>query len=53
MEAEPRIDIRKTLWDQRTFFGRLRHFFWVTDYRTVVVPTGRLYAARDLLQKYE
>ena len=53
MDTKDRIEIRETLWDQRTFLGRLRHFFWLTDYRTVIVPTKRLYEARDLLEKYE
>ena len=53
MDTKDRIEIRKTLWDQRTFLGRLRHFFWLTDYRTVIVPTKRLYEARNLLEKYE
>ncbi len=53
MITEDRIDVRKALWDQRTFLGRLKHFFWVTDYRTVVVPTRRLYEAKQLLEQYE
>ena len=48
-----RIDLDSPRWDQSTFMGRLRHFFWVTDYRTAIVPESKLEEAKDLLQKYK
>jgi len=47
-----RINVDQPLWDQRTFLGRLKHFFWMTDFRTIVVPTRQLYEAKELLEKY-
>jgi len=47
-----RIDLDKHLWDQSTFFGRLKHFFWVTDPRTVIVGDEELDKAKELLQLY-
>lgn len=38
-------------WDQGTFLGRLKYFFWVTDPRTVVVSNSKLDEAKDLLEK--
>ncbi|KAI0221184.1 Sideroflexin-2 [Lamellibrachia satsuma] len=49
---EVRINIDEPLWDQRTFLGRLKYFFWMTDFRTVVVPTRQLYDAKELIEKY-
>ena len=42
-------NIDDPLWDLSTFSGRLRHFFWVTDYRSVVVPQRKLEDAKDLV----
>ena len=50
--SEERMDLDKPLWDQTTFIGRLKHFAWVTDYRTVIVPRSRLEEAKTLLQQY-
>ena len=47
-----RIAIDEPLWLQDTFMGRLKHFAWVTDFRTVVEPTNRLYEAKELVEKY-
>jgi len=47
-----RIDIDSPRWDQSTFFGRWKHFAWMTDYRTAIIGTNRLHEAKDLLQQY-
>ena len=47
-----RIDLTKPKWDQSTFSGRLKHFFWVTDPRNCIVPSDKLYEAKDLVEKY-
>lgn len=44
------VDISAPLWDLTTFTGRLKHFFWVTDYRTVLTPRSRLEEARKLVE---
>ena len=46
-----RNDIDAPLWDLDTFSGRLKHFFWVTDFRTCVVPTSRLEEAKKVIEK--
>ncbi|XP_067936039.1 sideroflexin-2-like [Watersipora subatra] len=46
------FDIDKPLWDQNTFTGRLKHFFWVTDPRSIIVPTSKLYSAKKLVEDY-
>lgn len=48
-----RIDLDKPQWDNRTFYGRLRYFAWVTDPRTCLTPTAKLYEAKDLIEKYK
>jgi hypothetical protein len=50
--AKTGFDIDKPLWDLDTFSGRVKYFFWMTDYRTVIVLNKDLYAAQDLLEKY-
>lgn len=50
--AEARVDISQARWDQSTFLGRLKHFFWVTDYRTVLTPNSKLEESKVLLEQY-
>jgi len=50
--SDGRIDIDQPRWNQQTFLGRLKHFAWITDYRTVVVPESRLLEAKQLLEQY-
>lgn len=48
-----RIDFSQPKWDQSTFSGRLKHFFWVTDPRSCVVSSEQLYEAKTLVEKYK
>ena len=48
----PGFNIDKPLWDQSTISGRLKHFFWLTDPRTIITPTRKLYDARKLVENY-
>ncbi|XP_074643046.1 sideroflexin-2-like [Tubulanus polymorphus] len=50
--TENRINVDGPLWDQSTFLGRLKHFAWMTDFRTVVVRESKLHEAKDLVDKY-
>ena len=47
-----RIAIDEPRWDQSTFLGRIKHFAWITDFRTVVEPSRRLYEAKELVEQY-
>ena len=50
--ANGRIDVDRPRWEQRTFIGRLKHFAWVTDYRSAFVSNARLLEAKTLVQQY-
>lgn len=52
MAAFPRFNIDAPLWDQNSFSGRLKHFFWVTDPRTCVVSEETLDSAKQLIEQY-
>lgn len=52
MASSERLDLDKPLWDQSTFFGRWKHFAWVTDFRTCVTPEDELLRAKELCEKY-
>lgn len=47
-----RIDVDKPLYDLSTFVGRFRHFAWMTDPRTVILPSAKLIQAKQLLESY-
>lgn len=51
--SKPRIDITQPLWNQNTFIGRVKHFAFITDPRTVIVSDSELDAAKDLYMKYK
>lgn len=38
-------------WDQSTFLGRVKHFFNITDPRTVLVPERELDWAKMMVEK--
>ncbi|KFZ66774.1 Sideroflexin-2, partial [Podiceps cristatus] len=44
------FDIDAPRWDQSTFVGRLKHFFNITDPRTVLVPEKELDRAKALVE---
>lgn len=46
------MDLEKPLFDQTTFIGRLKHFFWVTDPRTCVCSEDTLDNAKTLITEY-
>lgn len=50
--SEARLNVDEPLWDQRTFFGRFKHFLWVTDPRSCVVSEKKLYEAKTLIEQY-
>ncbi|GFG30537.1 hypothetical protein Cfor_10825 [Coptotermes formosanus] len=52
MAAFPRFNVDKPLWDQSSFSGRLKHFFWVTDPRTCIVSEETLDSAKELVEQY-
>lgn len=48
-----RIDFTKARWDQSTFYGRFRHFVWVTDPRSCLVSKEKLLESEKLIQDYK
>ncbi|XP_028651563.2 sideroflexin-2 [Erpetoichthys calabaricus] len=46
-----KFNIDAPRWDQSTFIGRLKHFFNITDPRTVLLSNGRLDEAKSLVEK--
>nr|KAF6458751.1 sideroflexin 2 [Rousettus aegyptiacus] len=52
MEADlSHFNIDAPRWDQRTFLGRVKHFFNITDPRTVLVPEWELDWAKAMVEK--
>ncbi|GFR90936.1 sideroflexin, partial [Elysia marginata] len=47
-----RIDVSQSPYDLTTFWGRVKHYAWVTDPRLTIVSTKELEASKDLLEKY-
>lgn len=52
MAVFTRFNIDAPLWDQNSFLGRLKHFFWVTDPRTCIVSEESLDSAKQLVEQY-
>eukprot|EP00802_Teleaulax_amphioxeia_P007177 Tamp_07183.p2 GENE.Tamp_07183~~Tamp_07183.p2 ORF type:complete len:338 (-),score=64.87 Tamp_07183:1540-2514(-) len=51
--ADPaRIDLSRPRYDQSTYWGRARHFFEVTDPRTILCSDAELDGAKLLLDQY-
>lgn len=48
----PRLDLSKSEYDLSTYWGRAKHFFNVTDPRTILASEKELYAAKALLEQY-
>ncbi|KAL0879932.1 hypothetical protein ABMA27_002450 [Loxostege sticticalis] len=53
MSSGQRIDITKPLWDQSTFYGRFRHFAYISNPLLSFVPEKELHEAKDLYLKYK
>lgn len=51
-ELSNNIDIKEPRWDQGTFMGRAKHFFMVTDPRTVLLSADALEEARVTVENY-
>ncbi|CAL1676770.1 unnamed protein product [Lasius platythorax] len=52
-ESEDRIDVDKPLWSQDTYLGRWKHYAFITDCRTILVPTSKLWEAKKLCEDYK
>ncbi|BFZ20860.1 hypothetical protein BsWGS_23899 [Bradybaena similaris] len=48
-----RIDVDSSPFNLLTFWGRVRHFAWITDPRLSFATRTELFAARELLEKYK
>lgn len=51
-ELSLNINIKEPRWDQGTFMGRAKHFFMITDPRTVLLSAETLDGARDIVESY-
>lgn len=51
-ELSLNINIKEPRWDQGTFMGRARHFFMVTDPRTILLSSETLEEARVIVENY-
>lgn len=49
----PRIDLTKPRYDQKTFIGRAKHFFLITDPRNLLASSKQLEDAKQLLDHYK
>ena len=47
-----RTRVDEPLWDQSTFYGRFRHFYWMTNPLNCMHSESELRDAKLLLQKY-
>lgn len=52
MEKGNRIDVFAPLWDQSTFYGRFRHFAWMTNPLNTLHSKETLLDAKKLLGDY-
>lgn len=48
-----RINIEEPLWDQSTFFGRVWHFAYITDPRTIFATDKDLDEAKHIYTEYK
>ena len=47
-----RVRVDAPLWDQSTFYGRFRHFFWMTNPLNGLHSEAELLKAKNLVQQY-
>lgn len=48
-----RINVTKPLWDQGSYWGRFKHFAFITDPRTLLACNEDLEDAKQLLEDYK
>ena len=53
MVASSRVDVSQSPYDLTTFWGRMKHYAWVTDPRLTIVSSKELQASKELLEKYK
>lgn len=51
--SSEKIDVDQPLWDQSRYIGRWKHFAFITDCRTTIVPEKELFDAKDLCANYK
>lgn len=51
--GEDKFDIDQPLWDQSNYIGRWKHFAFITDWRTIIVPEKKLWEAKQLCEDYK
>ncbi len=47
-----RINVDGPLWDQSNFYGRFRHFFWMTNPLNCLHSEAELLKAKQLVEQY-
>lgn len=50
--GEERIDVDSPLWDQKTFYGRFRHFAWMSNPLSGLNSSDTLTQAKTLVDQY-
>lgn len=48
-----RIDVDSPIWDQGSFYGRFRHFAWMTNPLNGLSTTEQLNNAKTLVEQYK
>lgn len=51
--TEKGFDITQPLWDQNTFWGRFKHFSWITDPRSGLASEKELFEAKSIYSSYK
>eukprot|EP00094_Tigriopus_californicus_P009303 TCALIF_08969-PA protein Name:"Similar to SFXN2 Sideroflexin-2 (Homo sapiens)" AED:0.07 eAED:0.07 QI:8/0.66/0.57/1/0.83/0.71/7/214/1069 len=52
MTIENRVDVDAPLWDQSTFYGRFRHFAWMTNPLNTLASDAELMSAKQLVDQF-
>jgi len=53
MSSLPEFSLTKSKYDQNTFYGRLRHFLSVSDFRNLFYSSQQILEAKEKLEKFE